>query len=437
MHTKFILRHSINVALRLTVFATFLLSFVWVSPTRHVLADGGSFKPGEVIVKLDPLTGAEIEDINATYGTTTLKSLDMLPDIYLLELPSGRDAHIASEDMGLDTRLEFAEPNFISQAPEANPRGTSRWSGLDPAPYVSQYADSLIHLNQVSAISRGAGSVVAVLDTGVQLDHPALSSNFTLIQYDFIDGDAVPEDIFSFVDSNGNGLVDEATGHGTHVAGVIHLVAPEAQIMPLRVLDSNGDGDIFTLAEAMVFAIKNGANVINLSLGTQDKSDILKNVVREATHNGVVVVAAAGNLNSKEAQYPAADNCALSVTSVGPLGVKSDFANFDAKVDFAAPGESIYSAFPKDGYASWSGTSMATPFVAGQAALIHSLSPALNPQEIANIMGETSHSLDPLNLLYKGKLGKGLIDIDGSLELALNATFPIVNHGLIGASCIK
>lgn len=437
MHNKFILRHSINVALRLMVFATFLLSFGWVSPSRHVFADGGSFKPGEVIVKLDPLTGAKIEDINATYGTTTLKSLDILPDIYLLELPSGRDAHIASENMGLDTRLDFAEPNFISQAPEANPRGTSRWSGLDPAPYVSQYADSLIHLNQVSSISRGTGSVVAVLDTGVQLDHPALSSNLTIVQYDFIDGDTVPEDIFSFVDSNGNGLVDEATGHGTHVAGVIHLVAPEARIMPLRVLDSNGDGDIFTLAEAMVFAIKNGANVINLSLGTQDKSDMLKDVVREATRNGVVVVAAAGNLNSKEAQYPAADNCALSVTSVGPLGVKSDFANFDAKVDFAAPGESIYSAFPKDGYASWSGTSMATPFVAGQAALIHSLSPALNPQDIANIMGETSHSLDPLNPQYAGKLGMGLIDIEGSLEFPINVTLPIANHGLIGASCIK
>lgn len=437
MKTKFILPYSMNVALRLTVFATLLLSFGWISPARHVLAQGGRYKSGEVIVQLNPLLGATIDDINATYGTTTLKSLDLVANVYLLAIPSGDDAQIMAEDMGLDTRLTFSEPNFIAHAPEANPRGTSRWGGLDPAPYASQYAEGLINLNLASGISRGAGSVVAVLDTGIQLDHPALASSLTIIQYDFIDGDSVPEDIFSFVDSNGNGLIDEATGHGTHVAGIVHLVAPEAQIMPLRVLDSNGNGDVFMLAEAMVFAIKNGANVINLSLGTPDKSDLLKDVIREATHNNVVVIAAAGNLNSKEPQYPAADNCALSVTSVGPLGIKSDFANFDAKVDFAAPGESIYSAFPKDGYAYWSGTSMSTPFVTGQAALIHSLSPALNPQDIANIIGETSHSLDLPNPRYAGKLGMGLIDIDGSLEFTLNVTLPIANHGLIGISCIK
>lgn len=435
MNTKFFW----NIGLRLTTLATLLLGLGWISPTRHVFAMGDSYKPGEVIIKLDPHVGATIDDINATYDTQTLKSLNFT-DIYLLELPSGRDAKVMAEDMSLDARLSFAEPNFISRAPEANTRGIGGWGGLDPAPYTSQYAADLIDLTPAWVISRGAESVVAVLDTGAQLDHPELASSFTLARYDFIDGDNVPEDVFSLVDSNGNGLIDEATGHGTHVAGIVHLVAPEAQIMPLRVLDSNGDGDKFTLAEAIIYAIHNGANVINLSLGTPDQSDLLKEVVREATRNNVVVVAAAGNLNSNLPQYPAADNCALSVTSVGPPGTKSDFANFGLTVDFAAPGESIYSAFPKDGYAYWSGTSMASPFVAGQAALVHSTAPALNPRDIATVIDRTSHSLDSFNPRFDDdddEPGIGLVDVASSLELALRGRPHTSDHGIIAWSCIR
>jgi subtilisin family serine protease len=285
-------------------------------------------------------------------------------------------------------------------------------------------------------ISRGAGAVVAVIDTGAQLDHPALAASFTAARHDFIDGDDVPDDVFS--DVNGDGVADEAAGgHGTHVAGIVHLVAPEAQIMPLRVLDADGNGDIFTVAEAILYAIHNGADVINLSLGTPSKSDLLKEVVREATRNGVVVVAAAGNLNTNAPQYPAADQCALSVTAIGPTGIKSEFANFGGKVEFAAPGESIYSTFPKDGYAWWSGTSMATPFVAGQAALIHSAGPALNARDIALLIGGTARSLDKLNPQFVGRLGRGLIDISASLELLLTGNLPKSNHGLMGLSCIQ
>ena len=421
------------------MFILFLLAgFVWATPVEYASAKGGGdFMAGEVIVKLDPLAGATIDDINGTHNTTTLKALEPGSGIYLLELPPGDDPMKQAEVMAGYPRLSFAEPNFITHPPEANPRSISRWGGLDPTPYFVQYAIDQLNLTEAWAINRGAGSLVAVIDTGVQLAHPALVSSLTSSGYDFVDNDNVPEDEFPGLDSDGDGVADEAAGHGTHVAGIVHLVAPDAKIMPLRVLDSNGDGDIFTVAQAMIYAIQNHADVINLSLGTPDKSDLLKDVVSEATHNNVVVVAAAGNLNSKLPQYPAANNCALSVTSVGPTGFKSNFSNFDSGVDFAASGESIFSSFPIDGYAYWSGTSMATPFISGQVALLHSVDPTLNPRDLALFMGETAHSIDTLNPQYTGKLGMGLVDIGGSLELLVGGTVPSANHGVIGMSCVK
>jgi subtilisin family serine protease len=437
MSAQMTVRRLINVALRGAIFVALTLGLVYASPAGYAIAKiRGRHVTGEIVIKIDPLSGATIDDINATYGTTTIKPLASKDGIYLLQAPAGKDAEIVINEMEFDLRLSFAELNFIGQAPEADPRGISRWGGLDATPYPSQYASEQLGLAQAQVISRGAGAVVAVIDTGAQLDHPALAASFTAARHDFIDGDDAPDDVFS--DANGDGVADEAAGgHGTHVAGIVHLVAPEAQIMPLRVLDANGDGDIFTVAEAILYAIHNGADVINLSLGTPSKSDLLKDVVREATRNGVVVVAAAGNLNSKNPQYPAAVECAISVTAVGPTGVKSEFANFDTKVDLAAPGESIYSTFPTDGYAWWSGTSMATPFVAGQAALIHSAAPTLNAREIALLIGGTAHSIDILNPQFAGRLGAGQVDIGASLELLLTGNLPKSNHGLMSLSCIQ
>ncbi len=437
MKAQTILRRLMNVASRSATLVALTLGLVHASPAGHVIAQSGSYRADEVIIKINPLASATVDDINATYRTTTLQPLAAKNGVYLLQAPPGKDAQIVAEGMEGDLRLSFAEPNFVGQAPEADPRGTSGWGGLDSTPYASQYAASLLGLAQAQAINLGAGAVVAVIDTGAQLDHPALAASFTAARHDFVDSDDVPDDVFSGVDGDGDGVADEAAGHGTHVAGIVHLVAPDAKIMPLRVLDSDGNGDIFSVAEAILYAIHNGANVINLSLGTPSKSDLLRDVVREATRNGVVVVAAAGNLNTDAPQYPAADQCALSVTSIGPTSTKSEFANFGGNVDFVAPGESIYSTFPKDGYAWWSGTSMAAPFVAGQAALIHSARPALSARDVTALMADTAQSLNTLNPRFAGRLGMGQVNIGASLERLLTGVIPDAGHGLISSSCIQ
>ncbi len=412
-----------------------LAIFLLRAPNQSALARfRGEYRPSQILVQLDPLSGATIDDLNADYSTTTLQTFSLSTNIYLLQIPTGEDAKDFAELLNADLRTFFAEPDFIGQTPEAHRRGIWGWGGQDPTPLGEQYALEALNIPAAHTLSQGAGTVVAVLDTGVQLDHPNLVGVLTTTGYDFVDNDPLPNDEF-------NGLDDEivpgsAGGHGTHVAGIVHLTAPAAQIMPLRILDPDGRGDVSTLIEAIKYAVDHGADVINLSLGTPDKSDALKTVIRYATQNGVVVVAAAGNLETSQKEYPAATQCALAVTSVGLGGIKTDFANYGKWISFAAPGEGIYSTFPISGYAWWSGTSMAVPFVAGQAALIASLAPTLNPRQIALLIGGTAVSLDAVNPEFAGELGLGQPDIEASLLVLLSGNLPTSNRGLMSSSCV-
>lgn len=390
---------------------------------------------GQIIVRLAPDLGHTIETINQTYGTTTL---DVLPqaNAYLLQTPPGTAVDDLEELLALDTRLDFAEPNYIAEVPEANPSSVWVWGGQDEAPMVGQYAITAVNLQPAHAISQGAGTIVAVLDTGVQSDHPALAAAITAVQVDFVDGDDIAEDAFNGLDDDDDGAIDEAAGHGTHVAGIVHLVAPQAQIMPVRVMDSDGNGDIFSLAEAILFASENGADVINLSLGLSKSSDLLKEVIKQVSQTGTLSVAAAGNLGVDDKQYPAAGTCSLAITAIGPNQTKAPFANFGSWITVAAPGESIYSAFPQDSYAWWSGTSMATPFVSGQAALLRSANTTLTTLDLNAIIIKSAHSLSDTNRHLKGDLGSGLVDMLASLQLLQSGNWQDKDNSLISGSCL-
>ncbi|MFQ5855210.1 MAG: S8 family serine peptidase [Anaerolineae bacterium] len=414
MSIRTLLKRLIAVGLLCIAPLTMLGSTVWAGP-MDVDGEDDDYEIGQVVVRLNPDAGDTIAAINATYGTITIGGSPYSAGIYLLQLPPETNPKRMAQRMRRDARLLHAEPNFLSQVPESGGNSTWAWGGNDSAPLLDQYAVNLINLASAHDISDGDGAVVAVLDTGVQLDHPALEASLTEAGYDFVDDDPVPEDEFNGLDEDGDGVVDEAAGHGTHVAGMVHLVAPSARIMPLRVLNSDGLGNVFTIAEAILFAAQNGADIINLSLGMSKQSRLLANVTEDVTERGIVVVAAAGNLNTDVEQYPAAEESVLGVTSVGPTGEKSAFANFGDWIDVAAPGENIYSAFPVSGYAWLSGTSMAAPFVAGQAALIRSVDPSLSAEDVGSLIKTTAQPLDALNPDYAGELGAGLIDIGDSL----------------------
>src|SRR5215203_7516336 len=152
----------------------------------------GVFVPRQVIVKLDQ--GATITQINATYGSTVVEQFPGSTDVYLLELPTGSDVTETVERMVSDPRLLYAEPNFFAQPPEGGGRHHA-FGGSDVAPTSQEYAALALGLESAHAISQGEGTTVAVVDTGAQLDHPALVTNFEGVKrYDFVDNDKNPSD---------------------------------------------------------------------------------------------------------------------------------------------------------------------------------------------------------------------------------------------------
>jgi thermitase len=383
----------------------------------------GVFVPQQVIVKLNATRGATVGQINATYGSTTLEVFPGSTDVYLLRLPTGPGVTETVKQMARDSRLLYAEPNFFAQSPEGGARHRA-FGVSDVAPTSQEYATQALGLVSAHAISRGERTKVAVLDTGAQLDHPALRDNFNGAgSYDFVEGDTDPSDRPVGRDADCDGDKDEMVGHGTHVAGIVDITAPAAKIMPLRVLDTEGYGNVFTIAKAVYYAAHNRADVINLSLGSPSRSKLLREVIKDATTNGVLVAAAAGNSNSSVAHYPAAgDGVAASadglvaVTSVNMYDQKSDFANYGKWVDIAAPGESIRSAFPVSKYAYWSGTSMSTPFVSGQAALIHAVYGTLDPSGVEKRIRCSARSLLATDPVYAAMMGAGRADVGASLS---------------------
>jgi hypothetical protein len=371
----------------------------------------------EVVLQLRP--GANIDDIASAYGLTPLAQFGRRP-IHRLRIAAGAAVDAVVDDLRDDARILYAEPNLESETPEG--RRSSVWAIGEASAYTAQWAPQALRLPQAHAVSRGARVRVAVLDTGIDADHPALRDRLarrgdgTLLGRDFVDDDATPAEAPS----------GAAFGHGTHVAGIVALAAPRARIMPLRVLDAAGQGNIWVLAEALLWAVDpdgnpatdDGAHVINLSIGGLQPTRLLEVVTRLAScdvdddddeddfedagfdddrsrcerRHGAVVMAAAGNGGSEtEEQFPAAEAArvpvpgALAVTASNEARRLWRGANRGDWVQIAAPGDGITSAIPGGRYAVWSGTSMATPLAAGTAALVMATSPAPDPQTYAGL----------------------------------------------------
>src|SRR5215208_6343661 len=432
MKAKVLLHHLVVTGALVLALCLLLLS--GTADRAQALPAVGSFVPGEIIVKLTP--NAPIAVIEDTYNTKVKESFlgSANTDIYLLEITDGSSTKDKLDEIIGDQSsiVEYAEPNFFAEAPEAARRHrafpTSDAVPTDDRYSQFPYAASALNLSSAHAISKGEGTTVAVLDTGAQLDHPALKANFNgVARYDFVDNDNNPSEPSFARDQNTRN--NEVVGHGTHVAGIVDLVAPKAKLMPLRVLDREGYGTSFHIAEAISFADSNGADVINLSLGMPDPTllglfppKLLREKVVEAIRHGSVVVAAAGNYNNLVPTYPAARGTTadnhdglLAVTSVNQTEQKSDFANYGLWVDIASPGENILSTYPVSGYAYWSGTSMATPFDSGEAALIRDRYGSLDTAGVEEQIRCSARSLVLKDELYGTMLGAGLTNVGASL----------------------
>ncbi|MEH2422089.1 MAG: S8 family peptidase [Nostoc sp.] len=256
----------------------------------------------------------------------------------------------------------------------------------------------------------GKGVVVAVVDTGVDYNHEDLKDNIWTNPKEIAgngkddDGNGYADDIhgWNFVDNTNNVLDDN--GHGTHVSGTIAGennnygvtgIAYDAKIMPVKVLDESGSGSFDSISKGIRYAVDNGANVINLSLGGPSSNSTLESAIDYASSKGVIVVMAAGNDGGPSPEYPAsyAYKSGIAVGAVDRNNNMPDFSNRSGTKEIAyvtAPGVKVYSSVPNNKYATYSGTSMAAPHVAGIVALMLSANPNLTDAQVRQIVTETA-----------------------------------------------
>jgi subtilisin family serine protease len=313
--------------------------------------------------------------------------------------------------------------------------------------YKQQPALQLIRAQAAQQYSTGRGLIIADINSRVDVGHPALAGHIGA-GYDFVANRpsgvaALNEDqstagfldddqstagfldddqsTAGFLDDNGIHLLDfvgnlfnsgGSAAHGTFCAGLLVAVAPDATVMPLRAFDDNGKTDLFTLAKAIRYARKNGAQVVNMSFGTMTDAKVLREAIDYAHAGNVVLVASAGNNNTSAPQYPAAYAGVVTVAATDLQDRKASFSNFGSFVFVDAPGTHIISATPGGGYGMASGTSFSAPMVAGMAALIRSV----RFTNTATTISQSTVRIDSKNPEYSGQLGYGRVDLLGAVK---------------------
>ncbi len=371
----------------------------------------------QVLVRLAP--GVSLATVNARYGTSQLDQLQTEPS-FLLKTPAGKTVEDLLPQMTADPDLVVAEPNFQTGNPEAQGRSSMTFAdpSLKQADYTDQEALARIRAPQAQVIAKGAGVIVAVLDTGVELDHPRLTKRIVPGGIDLVDGDSDPSDTPDGVDSDKDGLIDEAVGHGTFVAGMVLSVAPKASILPIRILDSDGYGTAFALARGIEVARNAGARVINMSLGMSLPSGVVDKLIERFKNEDIVFVSSAGNADAeKPQQFPARDSYAIGTAATDSSDQKTDFSNFGSWVDVSAPGEGLISYFPGHAYAHWSGTSFSSGLVSGEAALLFSARPGARFNDVVDAIELSAVDIDDQNPDFRGRLGSGRIDVLAAVQM--------------------
>ena len=281
-------------------------------------------------------------------------------EIWVVDPPADFDG----DDFTFDSDVAMVEQDFIVSVafsiPPRDPDYERQWA----LPHI-QAETAWREMTELQAV------VVAVIDTGVCMSHEDLADRVLDNGYDFVDDDDDPEDVF---------------GHGCSVAGIISAnidngigiagFAPNASILPVRVLGPGGSGSMADVAAGIVYAADNGADIINLSLGSMVGSQVTKDAVDHAVNKGVTVIASAGNSGGSAPGYPARYENVVAVGAIDQSGERSSFSNKGG--DIWAPGRDVHTIYLDDGYKSLNGTSFSAPYVSAMAALLQGMGAELH-----------------------------------------------------------
>ncbi|MCU0571039.1 MAG: S8 family peptidase [Oculatellaceae cyanobacterium Prado106] len=400
---------------RLLLFGLFLAGLIWVLMSYPGMANRGTYESIVVDFRED-LSASQLEaELNAIaqqFNITPRPNSAFSEADHLYVLEGSAQTLKALRHSDLKKYTESIDPNYIYQALEIP---------NDPD-YSKQWNFRSINMQAAWDNAKGKGVTVAVIDTGIS-QVPDLKDTSFVKGYDFV---------------NDRVEASDDNGHGTHVAGTIAQstnnnfgvagIAYEANLMPLKVLSGGGGGTVADIAEAIRFAADNGAGVINMSLGGGGDADVMREAIDYAYNKGVVIVAAAGNANTNSASYPSRYPNVIAVSALDATGVKAPYSNYGAGVDISAPGGSTTGGNELGGilqntidpstgasvFASLQGTSMASPHVAGVAALIRSVG-VEDPAMIAEVLKNSARKVqgDELN-----HFGAGQLDADAAVKLA-------------------
>ena len=406
-----------------------------------------SFKPVFSSDKISPAEAKAGSDLSRYYKM----EFDLSKAVIYQDTKSTQNASAQDKIADLDWKMHQSVIESLSSDPDIesvslNYKRKANWEPNDPyystgydfgTGYDAMWGLKNISMNAAWDQSRGRDVTVAVVDSGVDYNHEDLAANI----YKDSSGKIIGKNFVtaSWYDPPIADDYMDTCGHGTHVAGTIAAVgnngigiigvAPEAKIMPVRVLNEYGSGWDEWVADGIIYAADNGAKVINLSLGGPGESFLLKDAISYAKNRGVITVTAAGNGNANSlGYYPAASPDVITVGAMDPYQKRASFSNFGPKIDVTAPGVDIISAIPEGSYiathidpnklingkyARLDGTSMAAPHVAGAVALEIAKNPTWKPEDIDNAV---IHSARDLGIDGKDdEFGYGLIGPSQSL----------------------
>ncbi len=355
-----------------------------------------------------------------------------LPLNLIVNLPGILDVEIDQVGKAMDAVTQAAVPSALYDSTPVNYYGVTVREG-----YLNQPAAQIINLAQAQSTFQVAGTdIVAIIDTGVDTTHPVLQ-NVLLQGYDFTrnqngaDEKAdVTQSTAAVVDQSTAAVVDQSTaavvdgytastlnqpqyqdfGHGTMVSGIVHLVAPQAMIMPLKAFHADGTGYLSDVVRAIYYAVGHNARVLNMSFSFTSSSLQLSTALTFANLSGAITAAAAGNSGKQTLVYPAAyQSTVMGVASTSNNDTLSTFSNYGSRlVWLGAPGEGIVTLYPFGTYAATWGTSFSTPFVSGAAALLLDMHGWANESETAQSVAHAKY--------INSTLGNGRLDLYQALS---------------------